>query len=160
MRLLAPLLGLQSIGAAQALLYKSSPDETCAGSACRAERAATSLLLKYQTTTSGEDDEIGLFGSTLPWIEVSHWSLKRRGGLGVSVSLVSRSHHASHVIAMVGQRHRDRLRLRDSGRRAASIRPEAAIARRDHARPRVQHDRRPRGALQHGELPHAFLRQF
>ena len=62
---LAAVLGLLSIGAAPA------PDESCAGAMCRSERAATSLLLKYQTTTSGDDDEIGLFGSTLPWIEAN-----------------------------------------------------------------------------------------
>lgn len=49
----------------------ATPDQSCSDAACRAERAATALLLRYQTSTSGQDDEIGLFGNTLPWIEAN-----------------------------------------------------------------------------------------
>jgi len=48
-----------------------SLDQSCEDAACRAERAATALLLKYQTPTSGQNEERGLFGNTLPWIEAN-----------------------------------------------------------------------------------------
>eukprot|EP01043_Picozoa_sp_COSAG02_P093544 COSAG02_NODE_30055_length_558_cov_0.766885_1_plen_91_part_10 len=65
MQLLAVLLVLRLASAGV------PADKSCASARCRAEHAATSLLLQYQTPTSGQDSEKGLFGDTLPWIEAN-----------------------------------------------------------------------------------------
>lgn len=62
MPLLAALLGLASAAVV---------DESCATAGCRAERAATALVMQYQTLTDGQDEEKGLFGNTKPWIEAN-----------------------------------------------------------------------------------------
>ena len=54
-----------------ALARPCHAEPQCESAACRSADTVRSLLLTYQTLTSGNDEERGLFGRTLPWIEAN-----------------------------------------------------------------------------------------
>ena len=54
-----------------ALARPCHAEPQCESAACRSADTVRSLLLTYQTLTSGNDEERGLFGHTLPWIEAN-----------------------------------------------------------------------------------------